>query len=223
MSMREVIRVPFMEFKADDTVKGRFTGYGSTFGNVDFGNDVCEKGCFSKSLAMLTKDNATPGLFWQHNPGEPIGEWVSVRENEKGLKVEGQLWIGDGIPKAEQAYRMLQSSGPKGLSIGFNTINSAPGAKGSRRLLEVDLKEISIVSFPMNAKAGITSVKNADGSVISKRELEDILRDAGMSAKEAKSLIAGGYDALINDPARDAKAVEELKAAIQRNIKTLQA
>ena len=221
--MREVLRVPFLEFKADDSVKGRFSGYGSTFGNVDLGNDVCEKGCFKKSLDSLLSAGSTPGLFWQHNPNEPIGEWTGVSEDAKGLKVEGQLWVGDGIPKAEQAYKMLKSTGPKGLSIGFNTVQATSGAKNVRKIIEANLKEISIVTFPMNTKAGITSVKNVDGSVISKRELEDILRDAGMSAREAKSLIAGGYDALIDDPSRDAKAVEELKAAIIKNIQTLSA
>jgi HK97 family phage prohead protease len=140
---------------------GTFSGYAAVFGNVDRGRDVCAKGCFGSSLKDHAEQKTMPGLYWGHDSSEPIGEWTLVREDDRGLYVEGKLWIGAGIPKAEQAYRLIKSAGPKGLSIGYVTVKSSIDERaGVRRLEQLDLKEVSVVSFPMNDQARIISAKN---------------------------------------------------------------
>ena len=210
-----------LEFKLDDGGQiGTIKGYGSTFGNVDLGKDRCMKGCFMDSLK-----SGMPAMFWQHDPGEPIGEWSDVSEDAKGLKVTGNLWLGKGIPKAEQAYMMLKANGPKGLSIGYRTRNASYDEKtGVRSLLQVDLKEISVVSFPMNEKAKVTSIKShiADGLVPTIRDLEEILRDAGLSAKATTLILTKGYDAYQRDVGAPSDNGDVI-AAIGTLINTLKA
>lgn len=215
-----VLITDFLELKiaADAAEVGAFSGYGSTFGNVDQGKDKCMKGCFMESLK-----SGLPAMFWQHDPGEPIGEWTEVQEDGKGLKVSGKLWLGKGIPKAEQAYLMLKANGPKGLSIGYRTRNSTYDEKtGVRSLVQVDLKEISVVSFPMNEKAKIVSIKSqlTDGIVPTARDVEEILRDAGFSAKRAKAFMADGYKGIARDeqPSAVSAEIAQLIRNIHKNL-----
>ena len=144
---------------------GTFEGYASTFGNVDQGRDMCMAGCFAESLKQHSDAGTMPGMFWGHNSSEPIGEWLEMREDSNGLVVKGKLWLGAGIQKAEQAYLMLKSRGPKGLSIGYITDEYSIDEKaGVRRLEKLDLKEVSVVTFPMNERARITSVKGGEAA-----------------------------------------------------------
>jgi HK97 family phage prohead protease len=222
--MEGQLLVPFvdafeMDKKSDGTeAPGWFKGYGSTFGNVDLGDDVVMPGAFDKYLKSATESGVMPHMFFSHNSNEPIGEWLKMEVDKKGLKMEGQLWVGKGIPKAEQAYHMLRSKTGKGLSIGYS--NTTPptwrDGKGGRRIRELNelaLGEVSPTAFPMNPKAGISSVKSLLSALegkdsLSIREAEDLLRDAGgfsrEGAKQFLSLVTKGISAL-----RDA---EELKA-----------
>ncbi len=220
--MDGMLLVPFdndLEIKGEGTdTPGWFKGYGSTFGNVDLGDDVVMPGAFDKYLKGVADNGVMPHMFFSHDSREPVGDWLKMEVDKKGLKMEGQLWVGKGIPKAEQAYNMLKSKTGKGLSIGYS--NTAPptwrDGKGSRRIRELNelaLGEVSPTAFPMNPKAGINSVKSAlsalEGKdVLSIREAEDLLRDAGgfsrEGAKQFLSLVTKGITAL-----RDA---EELKA-----------
>lgn len=158
----DIIKVSFvdLEFKADSDASGEFSGYGSTFGNVDNGKDVCVKGCFADSIkAMLDGAEQRPLMLWMHKQDEPIGEWKTLMEDDKGLKVEGQLWIKQGIPNADRAYKLLKSKSG-GLSIGFKTEKAAVHERtGIRSLLKLGLKELSVVTAPMNTKARVLSVK----------------------------------------------------------------
>src|SRR5687767_10322386 len=97
---------PFEEFdiKTDGATPGLFKGYGSTFGNVDLGDDVVMDGAFDKYLKGVKETGVMPHMFFSHDSREPIGDWKSMEVDKRGLKMEGQLWIGRGIPKAEQAY-----------------------------------------------------------------------------------------------------------------------
>jgi uncharacterized protein len=158
---------------------GEFCGYLSTFGNIDAVNDVCMPGCFAKSLAAHKAAGTAPALFWAHDAGEPIGEWTSLAENEKGLITTGKLWIGCGIPKAEQAWRMIRGTGPKGLSIGYRTLESGNDhATGVRSLLEIDLIEGSITPFPANPMATVTGAKSASNKLSDIRSLIGAIRAA---------------------------------------------
>ena len=200
--------IPF-EIKAEDQTsdRGMFEGYGSVFGNVDFGGDIVRAGAFSKSLQEWQGKGQMPQLLYYHDSSNIIGDWLEMSEDAKGLKVKGKLWI-NGESKLEDAVRahnVMRGTGPKGLSIGysvkeFEMIEFNGGM--IRELIEVELFEVSVAPFAMNPKADVTAVKKND--LLSKREVEKKLRDAGFSRESSKAILAGGYDALV----RDAKAAE---------------
>jgi uncharacterized protein len=198
-----------IELKSLDD-KGRFSGYGTTWGNVDREGDVVVKGAFEESLAEHKAAGTLPSMYFNHDAKLQCGDWLSMVEDQKGLLVEGQLWLGQGIPCAEQAYRMLKGTGVKGLSNGFITRKkSASPPKGVRKSIEkAELIETSLTSIPMNTRALVTSVKSMD--VITLKDAEEILRDAGFSISEAKAFISGLKKGL--EPARDEQADAALEA-----------
>ncbi|MCE9566352.1 MAG: HK97 family phage prohead protease [Planctomycetes bacterium] len=129
-------------------------GFGSTFGNVDSYGDMVMPGAFVKSL--LTRK---PAMLWQHNSDEPIGVWDEVRETPQGLYLKGRI-----LPTAcgNDAYTLAKGGALTGLSIGYSTKKSEHDPKTNvRKLLEVELYEVSLVTFPANEAATITGVKSA--------------------------------------------------------------
>jgi HK97 family phage prohead protease len=127
-------------------------------------------------------------MLWQHDPKQPLGIWLSLAENDRGLKVSGQL--GLGTPVGDYAYVMMKMEALKGLSIGYDIIDAEP-AKGNkpRMLKKLDLWEISPVTFPMNTRATISRVKSL-AEARTERELESALREVGLSISEAKHVIS---------------------------------
>ena len=171
------------EVKANDD-KGTFTGYGSIFGNEDQGSDIMQKGAFTKSLEQRPASKVK--LLYQHKTDEPIGIFESMHEDEKGLFVKGRLAMG--TQKGREAYELLKMGALDGMSIGFRADPDKQGynenKRGTRTLKEVDLMEISLVTFPMNERALIENVKASQKSI---REWEKILREVGsLSRTEAK-------------------------------------
>lgn len=198
------LATPFLEVKFDSGARGRFRGYGSTFGNVDRGGDVCAPGCFADTIAEHKAAGTMPDMYWMHDSKEPVGDWIDWSEDAKGLVVEGQIWTGDRETEcSRKAYNVACGTGLKGLSIGYKTKAASRDQKsGARRLEAVAVSELSIVGAQaMNPRATVQSIKSifADGQVPSIRELEDMLRDAGMSATMAKALLAGGYKSMPRD------------------------
>ena len=203
--------------------RGSFAGYGAAYENVDHGDDLIKQGAFSKSIAELTKEGIMPSMFWMHNQNTPVGEWSSVAEDRRGLKVAGGLWVDGGIEDreptelAKMAYNVVRSKTAAGLSIGYQTVKYSFTEISKRRvrvLEELKLGEISIVSFPMNPKAKITAVKSLlqEGTVADIRVFEEYLRDAGLSRSQAKALLADGYKALNPREADES----ELQSLIER-------
>lgn len=173
------------------TEQGEFEGYASTFGNEDQGGDIMVKGAFTKSIA---RGAGRIKMFRDHDITKIIGGWDELVENEKGLKVRGQLDLE--VELARETHVLLKKGRLDGLSIGFRTIKHRyDQAKPMIRYLEeVDLKEISVVPFGMNERALVTNVK---GQLPTEREFEQFLmRDAGLSAQQAKAFIADGFKAL---------------------------
>ena len=171
------------EIKAENS-KGIFTGYGSIFGNEDQGNDIMQKGAFTKSL--MNRPVSKVKMLYQHKTDEPIGVFTEMYEDSKGLFVKGQLAMG--TQKGREAYELLKMGALDGMSIGFRADPEKQGynenKRGVRTLKEVDLMEISLVTFPMNESALIETVK---GNAKNIREWEKILREAGgLSRTEAK-------------------------------------
>ena len=140
---------------------GTFSGYASLFDVPDLGNDVIAPGAFAASLARRGVRGIR--MLFQHRAGEPIGVWRSLREDARGLYAEGQLTLDNS--KARDVLALLRSGAIDGLSIGFRSAQGARGSRnpkaGPRRLTEVDLWEISIVTFPMLPGARVTAVKTA--------------------------------------------------------------
>jgi len=138
--------------------EGRFAGYASAFGVVDESGDVVMPGAFAKSLAR--RGAARVRMLFQHDPKEPIGLWESIREDAFGLWVEGRLV--PGVPRADALRRLIETRAIDGLSIGFRTVRaSREGKGGHRKLFQIDLWEISIVTFPMLDRVRIVSTGSA--------------------------------------------------------------
>ena len=136
---------------------GTFEGYASLFGIVDLGGDEVMPGAFRASLAK--RDARHIRMLWQHDPQSPIGTWTEMAEDARGLKVRGRLNLA--VARAREALALMRDGAIDGLSIGFRVKKATkPRGSGIRRLLEVDLWEVSIVTFPMLPQARIASVKH---------------------------------------------------------------
>ena len=175
-----------MHVKADDD--GRIKGYASRFDEIDNGNDSVMKGAYSNSL----RSGRRIKMLWQHDPNQPIGVWDDVKEDDTGLLVSGRIL--PEVEKGREALALVKAGAVDGLSIGYRTIDSEPGANGERRLKEWDLWEVSLVTFPMQETARVDAVKAAD---MSRREMETLLtQDAGLSRTVARALMDGGMGAV---------------------------
>lgn len=136
---------------------GTFAGYASRFGQPDLSNDVVERGAFARSLER--KKLSQIAMLWQHDAAIPVGSWQTIREDTHGLYVEGKLAI-DAF-QAKNALALIAAQALDGLSIGFRTVRSHKNpATGWRHILEADLWEISLVTFPMAINARITQLKS---------------------------------------------------------------
>ena len=134
---------------------GLVEGYASLFGVVDLGRDRVERGAFAKSLAARGPRGVR--FLFQHDPAEPIGAWRALAEDSRGLRVAGRLNMA--VARAREVHALLRQGALDGLSIGFRAVRSVREAGGVRRLTEIDLWEISVVTFPMLPDARIAAVK----------------------------------------------------------------
>lgn len=140
---------------------GTITGHASVFGVKDLGNDIVERGAFTKSLK--TKPAAKVKMLRGHDTSEPIGVWTSIVEDSRGLKVTGQLILT--TVKGRETYELLKVGALDGLSIGYRTKKETFDRKNNVRMLqELELHEISVVTFPMLPTATISRVKSSDFS-----------------------------------------------------------
>jgi hypothetical protein len=135
---------------------GVFTGYASLFGRRDGAGDIMMPGAFAASLKKRGPKNIR--MLFQHDPGEPVGKWSEIRETGRGLYVRGVL--NTRVQRGRELLALLEEGGLDGLSIGFRTIRARNERSiGARLLLEVDLWEISLVTFPMLEGARIETLK----------------------------------------------------------------
>jgi HK97 family phage prohead protease len=136
--------------------EGTIEGYASLFGAVDLARDMVVPGAFRQTLEVRGLPRI-PMLF-QHDPAEPIGVWLELKEDWRGLYARGRL-IPD-VARAREVHALLKSGAIDGLSIGFRTVKARVDAKtGVRRLQHVDLWEISVVTFPLLPDARVAAVK----------------------------------------------------------------
>ena len=126
-------------------------GYASRFGLPDQGGDIVAKGAFGASLDRLAAKGDKVRMLWQHDPTKPIGVWDEIREDETGLWVKGRLL--SEVALAREAATLIDAGAIDGLSIGYRTVRAEKDQKGRRVLTEVELWEVSLVTFPMLPEA----------------------------------------------------------------------
>lgn len=154
-----------LEFKEVDS-QGMLRGYASTFGNIDLGNDVVDKGAFKKSIK---EQQGKFPILADHDPSKLIGWNLRAEEDDSGLLVEGQLDLN--VQLAREKYSLvknaLKNNIKMGLSIGYMVIKAEPDRKSPmvRHLKELKLFEYSIVTFPMNTEAMVTGLKDFNSPV----------------------------------------------------------
>jgi HK97 family phage prohead protease len=178
------------------SLDGVFEGYASLFDRQDLGRDVVAPGAFRDSLAK--RGAAGVRMLFQHDPNQPIGVWTRLYEDARGLYARGRLTTEVG--RAREVLALMRAGAIDGLSIGFRAVNGVRNAKtGVRRLEQVDLWEISIVTFPMLPEARIASVKVQPfaGRPQTEHEFERWLtEDAGFTRSEARALMRSGFKGL---------------------------
>ncbi|MCV6586327.1 MAG: HK97 family phage prohead protease [Marinibacterium sp.] len=130
-------------------------GYASLFGAVDQGGDIVQGGAYGASLKLLDEAGRKVKMLWQHDPAQPIGVWDEVREDAKGLYVKGRLL--DSTQKGREAAALIAAGAIDGLSIGYRTRRAAKNDRGQRLLTELELWEVSLVTFPMLPSARVAA------------------------------------------------------------------
>lgn len=229
----ERMLVPFREvkFAAPDSME--FAGYGAAFNNLDAYGDVIAPGAFGQTLHKAQTTGQWPAMLSQHGAMglttedmTPVGVWAKLSEDGAGLLSEGVLAPTHRGQELHTLMKMKPRPAIDGLSIGYIAKKWTPRSKPDepRRVLhEIDLMEISLVTFPANGKARVNSVKSCGDN---ERDIERwLMQDAGLSRKDARIVINNGFKALLatqdaGEPGPD--ELSQLAAALRRNISAMQ-
>lgn len=215
MKLKRLTR-PFKVKSLSD--EGEFEGYGSVFGVKDSYGDVVVKGAFGKSLDDWKERGTLPSMLWQHDAHEPVGVYAEMKEDDHGLYVRGKILTEAGDLE-RRAHAHVKAGSVRGLSIGYSIpIGGIEFDKDNDAYLlkQINLWEVSLVTFPANPEAEIDTVKAALEA--GPKEIERILRDAGFSRSQAKALLADGLKGLrdaATEPANEAQN-NNLFAALTR-------
>ena len=176
------LETKFHQFDADLSLDDDHVieGYASLFGSVDQGGDIVDKGAYSKSL---TSDRKVK-MLWQHDPREPIGIWDEVREDAQGLYVKGRLL--PPVARAREAAALTRAGAIDGLSIGYRTVKATKDEGGRRHLSEVELWEVSLVTFPMLPEARLDTPNEGKSDAL--LDLAQVFEDARrtLAARKAR-------------------------------------
>ena len=151
----------FVQLGSDIGLKdeNRIVGYASLFGHTDQGGDCVAPGSYQASLDRVAAAGRSVKMLWQHDPTQPIGVWDQIFEDKKGLFVSGRIL--EDVRAGAEALALLRAGAIDGLSIGYRTVRSERTASG-RKLMEVDLWEVSVVTFPMLPEARVQSSTSED-------------------------------------------------------------
>ena len=140
----------------DNILVADIEGYAAIFGEADLNGDILEPGAFTKTLRSKKGDTAPIRMLFHHAPETPVGSWVEFTEDSRGLFARGQLLLSSS--HAREAYALVAGGAMDGLSIGYQTVRARKSRGGGRHILEADLWEVSIVTFPMAPRARITGI-----------------------------------------------------------------
>ena len=157
-------------------------GYASLFGLPDKGGDVVQKGAYGASLARTKSSGGRIKMLWQHDPTQPIGVWDEVFEDETGLFVKGRILTE--VEKGREAAALIAAGAIDGLSIGYRTKRAEKDAGGRRLLHDLELWEVSLVTFPMLPEARV----GAKGET---PEGTDLLQELAEAIEAARRDLAG--------------------------------
>lgn len=152
---RKLLGLDQIEVKFDEDGAGTFEGYASVFGGVDSYGDTILPGAYKKTLKRKAGDRPIR-MRWNHW-GPVIGKWIEIVEDEKGLRVKGELTPGHSI--AGDVYASLKHGAIDGMSIGYRPIQIRDLGDGKRELKEIELVEISVVEEPADISARVGNVK----------------------------------------------------------------
>lgn len=188
----------------------QFTGYASTFGNVDAGKDIVMPGAFTETLV----DRERPIKMRDNHWGAVIGKWLALKEDERGLFVHGELTPGHS--DAENRYASMKHGVTDSMSIGYRVLEQHKRADGVTELHKVHLVEISVVDEPMNVRAQMSEVKSLIDGMESLKEFEGFMREAcGFSRTEASALVSRFKSVVLGEQGPETVDADELATAIK--------
>lgn len=196
-----------IEIKAD-IEKNQIEAYASTW-DKDLGGDTIVKGAFKKTIAERFSGGQKRDIkvLWQHDMSAPLGLPIHMEEDSKGLYTVSKI---SNTPLGQQAMQLAIDGVVDKMSIGYDAIKSKDDGTGGRILSELKLYEYSLVTFPMNEKAGILQAKDMQAS----EALWSLLQKAGVT----------DLAQLVKNTNTGVKAMsEELREALQTAIDSMQA
>jgi len=127
-------------------------GYAAVFNRRDLNGDIIAPGAFARTL----KKQGPVRMLYQHAAEAPIGRWTSLKEDTRGLFVKGEIILSS--PRAREVYELIAGGALDGLSIGYQTVRARKPRRADRSILDLDLWEVSVVTFPMASGARVTHV-----------------------------------------------------------------
>ncbi|MEM8572432.1 MAG: HK97 family phage prohead protease [Pseudomonadota bacterium] len=180
--MHAPLETKFRHFDSDLSLKdgALIAGYASLFDSCDDGGDTVNRGAYGASLSRLQSLGRSIKMLWQHDATQPIGVWDEVREDTKGLYVCGRLLLE--VQAAREAHALLKAGAIDGLSIGYRTVRSEKSSSGGRILHEINLWEVSLVTFPMLSDARVQAAPS--------QEEEDLAESLAATFRQARASLA---------------------------------
>jgi HK97 family phage prohead protease len=169
MQKSQNLELKFSSFKPEEvTLNGcRIQGYASVFDVIDSHNDLILKGAFYESINKHTMEKKVK-LLWQHNHSEPIGIIEELYEDATGLFMTAT--INSLTQRGKEIISLIGQNAINGLSIGFKVEDSEYNIDGIRIIKKIDLWEVSVVTFPANEQAQISSLSKVKDNSLSKLE-----------------------------------------------------
>lgn len=225
LEQKQYLTVPF-EFKNSEISDDKFyyfEGYACTYGNIDLGGDVIQKG----AVELVEK----PKFCYQHNMKDPIGTYLQISSDEKGLFIKARM--RKGFQKTDWIASLIEDGAIDSMSIGYFAKEYSIDPKTNiRTLTKIKIFETSFVTMPMNEKAELTSFKEAEAEQDSKatelevgslKDIETILKEKGFSQKEAKTLISKTKEFSLQRDVEEKQAQRdvELKQRLLAEIQSL--
>lgn len=203
-----------LQVKAPDAA-GLFSGYGAIFNTKDLGGDAIQPGAFRDTLSAINARGAPLPVLWGHDQKISVGRYTSLREDGKGLLVEGRLTLE--TQAAKDAYALMRDRAVTGLSIGYAIPEGGSERKGDTRLLhKIDLHEVSLVAVPMHPDARVTQVKSL-GTCSSERELQHILHHEHRFTRSKSAAAAAALIQILRG--KDGSTEDELLMDAIENLK----